>query len=502
MIPRGDWLQLARKLDWDLTYVSEEEAFPRVASGEPWLPHDAWRNWDEPFKTTYREYVDGQTEKDAAVRAVREAVGRPDTMKRLDEAWLNALKLHAATLPLAEFAAVIGNLRAARFGRDSAWRTTATFGALDELRHTQIPLALMHDLVRMDPQFDWTHRLYHTNNWVAIAGRHLFDEMLLGADPIEFAVATNFVFETGFTNLQFVGLSSLAYEVGDHMFETMVKSIQTDEARHAQIGQAVLPLIIEHDPEYAQYLLDKWFWRSWLLFAIVTGFSMDYLTPLEKRTGSFKEFVEEWILDQYLRTLEEHGMKRPWYWDTFLDALDSYHHMIYASAYTYRATVWFDFVMPGPQERAWLRRKYPKHWDQFDAVWEQIAARWRQSDPGIDFAVHGTAIVTFCDLCQLVLSGGTPLENTANTLEHAGRKYIFCSAPCRWIFEREPGRYAQHKDLVKRVLAGEALANLVAMLTRYFGLKYEIWGKDAHGGVYPWLERPPKGGRREPVGRS
>jgi toluene monooxygenase system protein A len=163
----------------------------------------------------------------------------------------------------------------------------ATFGALDEFRHTQIPLVLMHDLVRWDAQFDWTHKFYHTNDWVAIAGRHLFDELLLSATPIEFAIGTNFVFETGFTNLQFVGLSSLAHAAGDKMFEKMVKSIQTDEARHAQIGRPVLETVLKHDPAYAQYLVDKWFWRTWLLFSIVTGFSMDYLSPLAQRRHSF-----------------------------------------------------------------------------------------------------------------------------------------------------------------------------------------------------------------------
>src|SRR5690606_29138698 len=101
------------------------------------------------------------------------------------------------------------NLRAARFGRTSMWRTMANFGALDEIRHTEIPLTIFHDMVKHDQQFDWVHRFYHTNNWVAIAGRHVIDELLLGVDAIEFAIATNFVFETGFTNLQFVALSSL-----------------------------------------------------------------------------------------------------------------------------------------------------------------------------------------------------------------------------------------------------------------------------------------------------
>jgi toluene monooxygenase system protein A len=492
VLKREQWLDLARQLDWELSYVDEKQAFPEVASGRPWLPTAAWQDWDEPFRTSFREYVQTQHEKDAAVEAIRDALGKLDDVRALPATWLNAVKLHAATLPLAEFAAVVGQLRAARFGRHSAWRTAATLGALDELRHTQIPLLVMHELVRHDAQFDWTHKFFHSNNWVAIAARHLVDELLLTSDAIEFAVATNFVFETGFTNLQFIGLTALAHAVGDRLFEKMLGSIQTDEARHAQIGGAVLEQLVRHDRAYAQHLCDKWFWRSWLFFAVVTGFSVDYLTPLPARTRSFKELTEEWLLDQYLRTLERLGLKRPWYWDQFVASLDYYHHMVYASAYSYRATVWFDMVVPGPDERDWLRAKYPDSFPELERIWQRVSERWRDTDPGNDLGVHGTAIVGFCNLCQLVLCGGTPRANSATVTEWEGQRYIFCSEPCRWIFEGEPERYAHHKDVVKRVLAGEAPGNLAAMLREYFGLSYQTWGKDVTGGVYPFVARRPR----------
>lgn len=486
---RAEWFDLARKLDWDFSYVREEEVFPPDVSGRPWLPAKAWSAWDEPYKTTYAEYVANQSEKEGAVAAVRAALGRVSDFKRLPKTWLSALKLHSATLPLAEFAAVIGNLRAARFGRDGAWRTAAAFGALDELRHTQIPLLLMHPLVAWDEQFDWTHRFFHTDNWVAIAARHFVDELLLAADPIEFAIATNVVFETGFTNVQFIGLSAVAQGVGDRLFETLLGSIQSDEARHAQIGGPVLARVVEADRTLAQRLVDKWFWRSWLLFAIVTGFAMDYLTPVQERRASFKEFMEEWIVDQFLQTLSEYGLQRPWYWETFLTSLDHYHHMAYASAYTYRASVWFDMTVPGPDERAWLAAKYPASWSSFEPVWEQITHRWSCADPGHDFAVHGTAIIGFCELCQLVLCSGTPDRNGAVVAEHEGRRRMFCSEPCRWIFVTEPDRYASHKGLVQQVLDGEAPANVLALLRQKFGLTYDTWGKDAVRGEYPWLHR-------------
>jgi toluene monooxygenase system protein A len=64
-----------------------------------------------------------------AVYAVRDAVGRLENVQSLSTPWINGLKVHAAALPLAEFAGVIGNLRGTRFGRDSAWRAMACFGA-------------------------------------------------------------------------------------------------------------------------------------------------------------------------------------------------------------------------------------------------------------------------------------------------------------------------------------------------------------------------------------
>ena len=51
---------------------------------------------------------------------------------------------------------------------------------------------------------------------------------------------------SGFTNLQFIGLSADAAKAGDHTFATMLQSIQTDEARHAQIGTPLITIMIEN----------------------------------------------------------------------------------------------------------------------------------------------------------------------------------------------------------------------------------------------------------------
>ena len=152
-------------------------------------------------------------------------------------------------------------------------------------------------------------------------------------------------------------------------------------------------------------------------------------------------------------------------------------------------------VVPSPAERQWLARKYPGSWPSVQTAWEQVDARWQEREPGNDLGVMGTSIIGFCELCQLVLCGGTPARNSAIFTEHEGQKKVFCSEPCRWIFEQEPARYASHKNVVKRVLAGEAPANLLEMLTRYFGLTEAGWGPDLFGGEYPWIQRPAAGSR-------
>jgi len=55
-----------------------------------------------------------------AVCAVRDAVVL-ENVQSLATPSINGLKIHAAALPLAEFTGTIGNLRGARFGRDTAW---------------------------------------------------------------------------------------------------------------------------------------------------------------------------------------------------------------------------------------------------------------------------------------------------------------------------------------------------------------------------------------------
>ncbi len=91
MMSRELWSELARKLDWEFSYVKEEDVFPEVMSGRPWMKHEKWAHWEEPFRTNYSEYVRTQCGKDHALFAVRDAIGKSEDYQKLDKAWVNGL---------------------------------------------------------------------------------------------------------------------------------------------------------------------------------------------------------------------------------------------------------------------------------------------------------------------------------------------------------------------------------------------------------------------------
>ena len=86
-----------------------------------------------------------------------------------------------------------------------------------------------------------------------------------------------------------------------------------------------------------------------------------------------------------------------------------------------------------------------------------------------------------------------PGHNTACTAEANGRRYLFCSEPCRWIFLREIDRFDGHKSVVDRIVAGTAPGKLTD-LHRWMGLEVPVeLGKDLRRGLSPWrLESIPQ----------
>lgn len=488
LLKREEWQDIVRDVDWTFAYVDDEAVYPDWLSGTGKIPRDAWSKWEESYKVSYPDYVATQREKESSAYAVKAALQRSKTFDTLDEGWKSSTKMHYGGVSLVEYAGMLGELKMARFGLSPAWRNMAVFGALDEMRHAQITLFFGHEFVAKDPQYDWAQKAFHTDDWVSVSLRSLFDAMITGPDVVDLAVQLPFTFETGFTNLQFVALSSDALEAGDINFANMISSIQTDEARHAQQGGPTLELLVEHDPVRAQWTIDKFFWLSARAFSALTGPAMDYYTPVEHRKQSYREFMEEWIVDQFVRSIEDYGLKKPWYWDEFMQGLDTWHHSLHLGLWFWRPTLWWKPAGGMEAEsREWLREKYP-NWDAiYGDKWAVIA---ENINSGNMEATLPETLPWLCSMCHLPtctptygVDGAWRVRN--HSLKHNGTTYHFCSKACRQIWWEDRDA-VNHTTVVERFLMGEIQPMDVPGILAWMGLTPDVMGDDAHD--YAWAK--------------
>jgi toluene monooxygenase system protein A len=486
LLDRSEWYDLARDTNWTPSFVTQEELYPPALSGGEGIPDEAWEGYDEPYKVSFREYVEIQRQKDAGAYSVRAALERMQLYENGDPGWINTLKEHYGAIALVEYAAALMEARFVRFAKAPSMRNMATFGMLDELRHAQLQLYFPHEYIGKDRQFDWAVQALHTNNWGVIAARHFFDDTMMTRDVVSTSILLNFAFETGYTNLQFIGLAADAAKAGDYSFAKLIQSIQSDEARHAQIGTPLLRIMVENGKkEEAQKLIDIAFWRSWKLFAILTGLPMDYYMPLDQREGSFKEFMEEWIITQFLRALVDLGLEKPWYWDFFVSELDVHHHAQQLGTWSWRPTLWWSPAAGvSPDERDWLEEKYPGWNDSFGKVWDVITDNLLNGRP--EKTVPGTLPI-LCNLSNLPIVGRPFGGFGDTTLTLDGRTYHFGSHVDKWVFEQDPARYKSHMTIVDRLLGGLIDPPSLEGVLNYMGIGVvSQGGDDAH--QYEWVE--------------
>jgi toluene monooxygenase system protein A len=487
LLKREDWYDLTRTTNWTPKYVTEDELFPEEMSGARGISMEDWEKYDEPYKITYPEYVSIQREKDSGVYSIKAALERDAFVDRADPGWVSTMQLHFGAIALAEYAASTGEARMARFAKAPGNRNMATFGMMDENRHGQIQLYFPYANVKRSRKWDWSHKALHTNEWAAIAARSFFDDMMMTRDSVAVSIMLTFAFETGFTNMQFLGLAADAAEAGDHTFASLISSIQTDESRHAQQGGPSLKILIENGKkDEAQRMIDVAIWRSWKLFSVLTGPIMDYYTPLESRTQSFKEFMLEWIVSQFERQLIDLGLDKPWYWDQFMQDLDVTHHGMHLGVWYWRPTVWWDPAAGvSPEEREWLEEKYPGWNDTWGQCWDVITDNLVNGKPELTFP---ETLPLVCNMCNLPINHtpGNKWNVKDYQLEYEGRLYHFGSEADRWCFQVDPERYKNHMSLVDRFLKGEIQpANLAGALA-YMSLEPGVMGDDAHN--YEWVK--------------
>ena len=274
--------------------------------------------------------------------------------------------------------------------------------------------------------------------------------------------------------------------MGDFTFSNLITSIQSDEARHAQIATPLIEILLRNGrKEDVQRSVDIAFWRIWRSFALLTGIPMDYWFPLEKRDQSFKEYMHEFVIVQFSRQLQDVGLSRPWYWDYFIEDIETHHHTQQAGIWSWRHTVWWNPAGGvGPEERAWLESKYPGWNDTYGAYWDVIIDNINRGDIEKTKAI---GMPCLCSMCQNTIAnkGGKLWKARVYQREYKGRRYNFCSPVCRWIFDVEPERYSHFNTVADRLYNGEIDPPTPENQLRYMGIGViSPGGADAHD--YRW----------------
>ena len=493
LLQREDWYDLARTTSWTPRYVAEEELFPPFLSDDYGISSELWDKYDEPYKCSYREYVRLQHEKDLAVYSIKSALERPQSRKKVEPGWSSVLKAHYPCIVQLEFSAVSTGGRFTRFFRAGGARNMGTFAAMDEMRHAQLQLFFAYAHLREDRQFDWTPRGLSSNNLISVAIKHAADDVLHTRDVVSASVMTNFCFETAFTNLQFIALSADAARGGDNTFSNLLLSIQSDEARHAQIAIPVLRLMLEAGKKAeAQRLIDVGFWRMWKLFSTLTGITMDYYTPVEQRQHSFKEFMHERVIGEFEQQLRDLGLDHPWYWEIFKKDIDVQHHGQHLRVWLSRELVWFNPAAGvSTSERVWLEQKYPGWNETFGRCWDVITENVRNGN--LKRAQLETLPV-LCPMSNLPVTGipGDRWETQLYPLEHQGKRYLFGSGVDRWIFMQEPQRYQGFQTIVERFFEGVIQPQTPEGMISYLGVSAESGGggHDVHD--FAWAFEAPE----------
>lgn len=489
LLNRSQWYDIARDTNWTPSFVSEDEMFPPEMADPFKMSKEAWAEYDEPYKVSYREYVRVQRDKDAGVYAVNTAAARTRFMEECNNRWKSLLKFHFGAVSLAESCSQQSEGRMARFGKAPGMRNMATFGLLDEIRHGQSQLYFAHDNLKHGQTFNWGHKLLGTEEWGSVMARSTLDDVFLGRDAVTTAIMLTFAFETGFTNMQFIGLAADAAEAGDSSFSNLISSIQTDESRHAQIGAPLLKMMVKHGLQAeAQKAVDIGFWRTYRFFTLLTGCTIDYFTPLEKREACFREFMEEWIIHQFERTVLDLGLKLPWYWDYFIEDINMFHHGMQAGMWNFRPTVWFD-VPAGvsPAERDWLESKYPGWNDNWGKIWDVITKNINAGKPELTLPMSMPLICNLNNL-PVVKNPNSKWDPDGQSLVYKGRRYYFQSHVDKWVFEQYPERYSAHTTVTDRLAMGQIEPTVEGILT-YMGLSEVERGKDAENYAWAYAHR-------------
>lgn len=435
-----------KSYDWEFTTGEARPKFPTQYT----IPSKA----KDPFRLLVRDYLKAEAEKDDRTHGFLEGALRMGVAEKIEPRFNECLKLTLTDLTNAEFQAVAACGGIISAVQNQEIRQGYQAQMLDEIRHTQLEMALREYYVRHSPDpagWDISQRAIHQHpgGLVSIGQFQHFNT----GDPIDCVIDLNVVIETAFTNILLVAAPQTAVLNGDHALATTFLSIQSDEARHMANGYGTLLAVLSDDrnvPRINQSL-ERHFWHAHKGLDALVGWQTEY--GARHRPWAYKDQWQEWVVDDfvggYLDQLGQFGIKPPSRLGAAARDLNWMHHTVgLVFAAIWPLNFWRSDAMDA-RDADWFERHYPGWGSAYAGLWDTYA---RLADPaeGRLLLQELPALPPFCQVCQLPCVIPRFDQNERRLAVVDGGEYAVCSEGCEWILTTWPQAYTGRKQFWAR----------------------------------------------------
>lgn len=436
----------AKSYDWKFTVGDSrpkfETAYTIPAKGK------------DPFRMLVREYLKMEAEKDDRTHGFLDGALRMGIAERVEPRFAECLKLTLPDLTNAEFQAVAACGGIIASVQNQELRQGYQAQMLDEIRHTQLEMALRDYYVKHAPDpagWDIAQKaLYqHPGGLVSIGEFQHFNT----GDPIDCIIDLNVVIETAYTNILLVAVPQIAVLNGDHALATTFLSIQSDEARHMANGYGSLLAVLGDASNVPRVndALERHFWHAHKALDGLVGWQSEY--GARTRPWAYKDQWQEWVVDDfvgnYIERLSEFGVKPPQRLAKAVADLDWMQHTIgQVFSAIWPLNFWRSDAMQAP-DFEWFEKHYPGWHKAYGAYWEG----YRQlADPagGRIMMQELPALPPICQVCQLPCVLPRLDQNEFRMVKVGGANFPCCSEGCEWILTRWPSAYTGRKQFWAR----------------------------------------------------
>ena len=435
---RSETHEKAKSYDWEFTTEPARSKFTTKYV----VPKKA----KDPFRLLVRDYLKSESEKDARTHGFLEGALRMGVAEKIEPRFNECLKLTLPDLTNAEFQAVAACGGIISAVQNQEIRQGYQAQMLDEIRHTQLQMALREYYVRHSPDpagWDISQKAIHQHpgGLVSIGQFQHFNT----GDPIDCVIDLNVVVETAFTNILLVAAPQTAVLNGDHALATTFLSIQSDEARHMANGYGTLLAVLSdhRNVPLVNESLERHFWHAHKGLDALVGWQTEY--GARERPWAYKEQWQEWVVDDfvgsYLERLGDFGVRPPGRLAKAVEDLDWMHHtvgMVFAAIWP--LNFWRSDAMDA-RDAEWFERHYPGWNEAYGGFWREYR---RLADPreGRLALQDLPSLPPFCQVCQLPCVLPRIDRNEHRMVRIDGCDYAVCSEGCAWMLETWPRAYS------------------------------------------------------------